>query len=384
MKNHFSIKLNVPFIFNVIFGRNFFSSPIHLENALPSPEKGKKHKLIFFVEKRVASLFPSLSNNIKLIGRSSKKIEIIGEPIILPGGEQNKNIGSSLKICSILSKHKICRQSFVSVIGGGAFLDTACFAASIAHRGIRQIRFPTTVVSQCDSGIGVKNSVNMFGKKNYAGTFTPPYLVINDFDFIATLDRREMIAGSAEAIKVALIKDTAFFELISKKTAEIKNGSLPFYGELIRECAKLHAEHIQNSGDPFEFGSARPLDFGHWIAHKLETMSEGQIRHGEAVAIGIASDSFSAARKGFITELEFEKIIKTLLDCALPVWHKLLTKKKNGRAVVLDGIEEFREHLGGKLHITIPHGIGQKIEVHEMDEKTILESFAHLNKFSKR
>ena len=98
------------------------------------------------------------------------------------------------------------------MIGGGAVLDMVSFAAAIAHRGIRVVRFPTTVLAQADSGVGVKNSINLFGKKNFVGTFVPPFAVINDFDFLETLEPRDRIAGVVEAVKVALLKDAAFFE----------------------------------------------------------------------------------------------------------------------------------------------------------------------------
>ena len=132
----------------------------------------------------------------------------------------------------------------------------------------------------------------------------------------------------------------------------------------VRRCAILHLDHIGGSGDPFEFGSARPLDFGHWAAHKLEIMSDYQIGHGAAVSIGICIDSHVAMQQGFITESEMDAILGAFLSCGLPVWDDLLKQRRNGGVLeILEGLEQFREHLGGRMAITLPHGIGKKIEV---------------------
>ncbi|HRR28994.1 MAG TPA: 3-dehydroquinate synthase, partial [Victivallales bacterium] len=329
----------------------------------------------------VSFSFPDKIHKIALILAKLTNPELTSTPIIMPSGEKNKNIEQALKICNILSKNRICRHSYVIAIGGGAFLDTVCFAASISHRGIRQIRFPTTVVSQCDSGLGVKNSINLFGIKNFVGTFYPPYAVINDFDFINSLPLREKISGAAEAIKVAIIKDASFFKYLKENSAKIASGDQDVYKYLVMNSAKIHSEHIAKGGDPFEKGNSRPLDFGHWLAHKLETLSKGKIRHGEAVAIGMASDSFTAMKLKLISKEEFNEIIQLLISCKLPIWDKILIENKK-IPEILSGLDEFREHLGGKLCITLPNGIGKKIEINHIESNLILEGFNALKNIS--
>src|SRR5204862_561409 len=130
-------------------------------------------------------------------------------------GERVKNKHDwVLRVHHAIERAGLCRHSFLAAVGGGAVLDMAGLAAATAHRGIRHIRIPTTVLSQNDSGIGVKNGVNAFGKKNFLGTFAPPFAVINDSGFLTTLDDRDWRSGIAEAIKVALIKDAPFFNFI--------------------------------------------------------------------------------------------------------------------------------------------------------------------------
>ena len=136
----------------------------------------------------------------------------------------------------------------------------------------------------------MKNGVNAFGMKNLLGSFAPPFAVLNDADFLRTLQPRDKIAGVAEAVKVALIRDRAFFDWLEASADALRACEGAAMSRMIRRCAELHLDHIATGGDPFEMGSARPLDFGHWAAHKLEQLSRFRLCHGEAVAIGIALD----------------------------------------------------------------------------------------------
>ncbi len=185
----------------------------------------------------------------------------------------------------------LCRHSYVAAVGGGALIDTVGFAAATAHRGIRLLRVPTTVLAQADAAIGVKNSVNAMGQKNFLGVFTPPAAVLNDFAFLSTLSQKDWIGGVAEAVKVALIKDAAFFTFLERRARALARRDLPAMRQVIYRCAALHLDHIASGGDPFEQGNSRPLDFGHWAAHRLELLSGFELGHGEAVAIGLALDT---------------------------------------------------------------------------------------------
>ena len=205
-------------------------------------------------------------------------------------------------------------------IGGGAVLDAAGYAAATAHRGIRLIRVPTTVLAQDDSAMGVKNGINAFGKKNYLGTFAPPFAVINDVAFLQTLPDRHWRAGVSEAIKAALIKDRAFFDFLESQAAALKARDLVAMEQVIRRCAVLHLSHIASGGDPFELGSSRPLDFGHWSAHKLEQLTDHRLGHGEAVAIGIALDTTYSYLAGFLPEDDWRRIISLLPALGLSVY----------------------------------------------------------------
>lgn len=319
---------------------------------------------------------PALAGSItRYFDRHRDAIELVSDPLVLPGGEACKNDWSLVeKLWRAIEYHGICRHSFVIAIGGGAFLDLAGFAAATAHRGIRLIRMPTTTLSQGDGGVGVKNGVNFFGKKNWVGTFCVPFAVVNDLEFLKSLPERACRDGLIEAIKVSLLRDRAFFEYLESKAAPLRRLETEPLERAIRRSAELHVDHIATSGDPFEFGSARPLDFGHWVAHKLEQLSRFAVSHGEAVAIGMAVDLLYSMRVGLLARKTGERILALIEGVGFGLWSDFLDRvdEGSGKPVILAGLEEFREHLGGRLTITLIPEIGRKIEVHEMDEAQVL------------
>jgi 3-dehydroquinate synthase len=291
----------------------------------------------------------------------------------VPGGEAVKNdLIHTLALLQRVNEDGIDRQSFIAAIGGGAVLDMVSFAAAIAHRGVRVLRFPTTVLAQGDSGIAVKNSINLFGKKNFVGTFVPPFAVINDAEALASLSQRDKIAGVSEAVKVALLKDATFYRFLETNAGRIASGDVTVLARLVRRAAELHLDHICTNGDPFELGSARPLDFGHWAAHKLESLTSFRLRHGEAVAIGMALDLAYSEIGGYLDRATLERALRLLEAIGFRVWDEaLLEREPDGRRRIVHGLREFREHLGGELHVTLLRGIGNSFEVTEMDEEVV-------------
>ncbi|PIG92884.1 3-dehydroquinate synthase [Gloeocapsopsis sp. IPPAS B-1203] len=310
---------------------------------------------------------------------------LVQQPAIVPGGETAKNDPKLIEqIHQIIDRSGLCRHSYVLAIGGGAVLDMAGYAAATAHRGIRLIRVPTTVLAQNDSGVGVKNGINAFGKKNFLGTFAPPYAVLNDINFLTTLDDRDWRSGIAEAVKVALIKDADFFKFITKYATALAQRDLQAMQELIYCCAQLHLEHIATSGDPFEKGSSRPLDFGHWAAHKLEQLTNYSLRHGEAVAIGIALDSTYSYLIGLLTKSDWQQILDTLQTLGFSLYVAELVDKLHQPEhsdCIFRGLSEFREHLGGELTLMLLEKIGKGVEVHQVDLLVYEKAIALLQQY---
>lgn len=366
---------NVRFDYKVFFTTHLFNkeNPI-LQDFLSVQKKSDLPPRIFFVlDERVVAHHPDLIAGIKSYFQQFPSLHLVDDMLIIPGGEVVKNDEQLLyKIIAAVNKNKIDRHSYLVAIGGGSVLDLAGYAAAISHRGIRHIRIPTTVLSQNDSGVGVKNGVNFFNKKNFLGTFAPPVAVFNDFHFLTTLEDVDWRAGISEAIKVALIKDASFFQWLTDNAVLLAKRDMPAMKYLIRHCADLHMQHIR-SGDPFEMGSSRPLDFGHWSAHKLEQLTNFSIRHGEAVAIGIALDSVYSYLSNRLSKEALDQILNLIRTLGLDITHPLLDAT-NDKSPLIQGLEEFREHLGGKLTITLLNGIGKGEEVHEMDSALIQQA----------
>jgi 3-dehydroquinate synthase len=356
-------------------------------DVLTRHEPTKRHRFVVFIESNVAASWPSLAHEIAAYAESNAAhLLLVMPPEILEGGEQVKN---NPKLIMRLQKHLcelgIDRHAFVVAIGGGAFLDMIGFVAAVTHRGLRHIRVPTTVLAQNDSGVGVKNGINAFGIKNLLGTFSPPFAVLNDAIFLRTLQARDRIAGLAEAVKVALIRDAEFFNWLEQSSQALHAGDPDALSYAIRRCAELHMAQIAKGGDPFERGSARPLDFGHWAAHKLEALTSHELRHGEAVAIGIALDARYSVQAGMLKTGEGQRIHRLLKSLGFFLWHPALEMRTTqGEWSLLRGLQEFREHLGGELTITLLRGIGQGEEVHHMDHDGILHALAWLRQRENR
>jgi 3-dehydroquinate synthase len=373
----FSLNYDYPVIFTEdVFNRE---NPV-FSRVVNRLESDRRHRLFFVIDENVSRAHPQLHTRIAAYAESRpQELELVCEPLQVVGGEAVKaDLRHVLTLVETMNRLGLDRQSFMVIVGGGAVLDAAGFAASICHRGVRVIRIPSTVLAQSDSGVGVKNGVNLFGKKNFLGAFSPPFAVVNDRSLIETLEHRDQIAGIAEAVKVALIRDRPFFEYLEKNVSELSRGVAEPLHYQIRRSAELHLEHIRSSGDPFEFGSARPLDFGHWSAHKLESMTRSRLRHGEAVAIGMALDLVYSVRAGFLKRRVLNRVLSLLRNLGLPVWDEALSTTRSGQRVVLEGLTEFREHLGGKLHISLIRDIGDSFEVTEMDDRLLLDSIEWL------
>lgn len=330
----------------------------------------------FWLDEYVAGAHPNLGHQLRALVKSHpEQVSLASNIQIVPGGEAIKNdIHILERMLKVMNAADLDRRSYVVAIGGGAMLDAVGFAAAVAHRGIRLIRIPTTTLSQADSGVGVKNSVNLFEKKNWVGSFAVPWGVINDRHLLETLPDREFRAGFSEAVKVSLLKEPAFFDQICQSAREISQRDWSACGPVIRRSAEWHLRHITRGGDPFEMLEARPLDFGHWSAHKLEVMSEFEVRHGEAVAIGLAIDAIYSTLKLGFPEADRDRVLNCLRDLGFSLFHPLLLKTDR----LLAGLEEFRQHLGGQLTLTMLKEVGNPCEIHEVDHACMRASIESL------
>lgn len=342
----------------------------------PQQDGDRPTRVLTFIDSGLARCRPDLPDQLRrYMGAHARACELVGPIHTIPGGERCKNQRDVLfRVLQAIEAAGLDRRSVVLAIGGGAVLDCVGFAAAIAHRGIRLVRMPTTTLAQCDSGVGVKNGVNAFGQKNYLGTFAVPWAVVNDEAMLDALSDRDWRCGFSEVLKVALVKDASLFERLSRDVGAVaardSGAALP----LLRESALLHLRHIVDGGDAFELTRARPLDFGHWAAHRLETLSHYDLRHGEAVAIGIAIDVTYASRVGLLDESVAEAAKETLRALGITLHHRAMADAD----ALLKGLEQFRAHLGGELTITLPTAAGEAVDVHEIDLAVMHRAIAEL------
>ena len=363
-----------------------FSYPVRFTQGLLRPDNpllrdllgvGGQARVLAVLDEGVVAARPTLGDELRAYcDAPPRMLDLVAPPLVLPGGEAIKNrTGPVTDVRAAINVHGIDRHSYVLAIGGGALIDAAGYAASTAHRGVRFVRIPTTVLAQDDAALGVKNAINAFGKKNFVGSFAPPFAVICDFELLLTLSDRDWRCGVSEAIKVALLRDPAFFAWIEDHARDLADRSLDAMAWLVHRSAELHLHHIAAGGDPFELGSSRPLDFGHWAAHKLEQLSGYGLRHGEAVAIGIALDSTYSYLAGHLAQSDWRRILELFGALSLPTWTPQLESAEDGaRPAVLAGMDEFREHLGGRLTVMLLGGIGSPFEVHSLDDAVVLEA----------
>lgn len=373
-RNDFQIP--VSFKHRIVYTRGAFGADNH-ELADILAEGGGRRALVI-MESPVAEAWPQLSHDVARYFQDID-VELVGVRT-LPGGETVKNDDLWVReTWQAIDRARLDRHSYLIAIGGGAFLDAIGFGAATAHRGVRLVRFPTTTLSQDDSGVGVKCAINAFGKKNWIGCFQVPFAVINDHNFLHSQPEETRRAGLIEAIKVALVKDDVFYEWIEAHVQDLKALKREAIETCVERSGMLHAEHIATSGDPFESGSSRPLDYGHWAAHKLEALTDYRLSHAEAVAIGLSLDTLYSARIGLADESLAERVLKVVSHLGLQTYHPGLDwTDEDGKRRVFEGIHEFREHLGGELTVLMLKGIGKGVDVHEIDLEVMAACIAEL------
>ncbi|WP_145246962.1 3-dehydroquinate synthase [Aeoliella mucimassa] len=366
------VRFSVPLKHQIRFTRDVLGTEHHVLADLLEPSGDAPARVQFWVDAHVAEATPWLLDSLQqFVTRYADRLLLASDVQLVSGGEAIKNDVHLLQqMLGEMHRAELDRRSYVVVIGGGAVLDAVGFAAALAHRGVRLVRLPTTTLAQADSGVGVKNGVNLYNTKNWLGTFGVPWAVVNDARLLETLSDRDFRSGFAEAVKVSLLKDAALFDELCHSATRIRQRDMDACLPIIRRSAELHLDHITRGGDPFEMLEARPLDFGHWSAHKLEAMSNFSLRHGEAVAIGVAIDViYSSLALGF-PRRDAQRAVDSLLELGFTLDHQQLSKSDQ----LLAGLEEFRQHLGGRLTLTMLQQVAQPANVHSVDQRQLLQA----------
>ena len=374
------IPFSVPFVHRLRFTEDVLGTDLDVLLDVLEPSGDQLPRVQFWLDECVADAVPDLRNRVdNFCQQHADRFLTPGNIQTVPGGEVVKNdIHILERMLKCINHADLDRRSYVVAIGGGAVLDAVGFAAAIAHRGIRLIRLPTTTLAQADSGVGVKSAVNLFEKKNWVGSFAVPWAVINDAKLLSTLPDRDFVCGFSEAVKVSLLKDPELFDNLCRNAEQIRDRNSEITEPIISRSAIHHLNHITKGGDPFEALEARPLDYGHWSAHKLEVMTNFELRHGEAVGIGVAVDTVYSSLVHGLPKSDADRVLKCLAQMGLPLDHAALHETDE----LFAGLEEFRQHLGGRLTITMLKAVGDSIDVHEIDESNMRKAITMVAEFA--
>lgn len=251
----------------------------------------------------------------------------------------------------------------ILAVGGGTVLDIAGYAAHLYRGATPYVRIPTTLVGMIDAGIGLKVGVNVDSHKNLLGAYHPPLACLCDVSFLATLSRDELRCGLAEAIKIGLVCDSQLLDLIDRAHGDVLAGRDTPDVRTVLDRA-VHAMLRQLELNPFEDNLRRLPDFGHEFAHALESLSGYRLRHGEAVAIGMALSCQLAAFAGYLAEPELDRILSMLDRVGLRVYDPVCDPAVLWRKLLDDVIP----HKAGNLHLVVPRRIGEGDFIDSIDD----------------
>ena len=344
------------------------SYPIYVgDNLLSNNIIFKKHirsnKIAIVSNTTVAPFY--LNTVISALGNDK---EII--PIILPDGEQYKNIDTLNKIYDGLLQNKCDRDILLIALGGGVIGDITGYAAATFMRGVKFIQIPTTLLSQVDSSVGGKTGINHTLGKNMIGAFYQPQCVIADVDVLNTLSDRELSAGLAEVIKYGLIRDYPFFEWLEHNMNSLLSKKTELLTEAISRSCINKADVV--SQDEFESskGIRATLNLGHTFGHAIENaMGYGNWLHGEAVACGMIMAAFLSKELSWLTETDFNRIKNIMLSAKLPIDPPNISQEK-----FIDLMHSDKKTHNNQIHLVLQKGIGKAILTQNYSQKDFLHT----------
>lgn len=331
-----------------------FEYPVHLTSDAFSWENltlvrtltrdaRRRIRVLVVAERAVVDAHPCLLDDaVRYAEFHRERLSLSSEPLIVDGGARAKRKETLCELQTTFDA--LDPQSFVLIVGGGALQDVAGYAAATVHRAPRVVRLPTTVLAQATAPVAVRSGFRGFG------CLAPPFAVIDDYDFLSSLGTRDTIAGVAEGVRVALSEDAALFDWLQQHAAALRGCEQAIVRELLR---RVVTHHLSRGANIFD---RAPL-LGRWAAHKLEVITDHELRYGEALAIGCALDAAHSAVRGAIAETTLDSILATLHALGLPTYHSALDLEDGGRRVVLDA-------LGSA---TILDAVGCGSEAHDLE-----------------
>ena len=285
--------------------------------------------------------------------------------IELPDGERQKSFAGLGRVLDEMAGYSADRSSLVAGFGGGVICDLAGFAASIYMRGLPVLQLPTTLLAQVDAAIGGKTAIDHPAAKNLIGTFHQPRAVLADPTLLATLPRRELANGLAEAIKTALIGSRELFELLERSAGRALDGDIDLHTSIIEQCAAIKSQIV--SADPHDHGIRRLLNLGHTAGHALEAVGEySELSHGQAVALGLLVACRISTELGLAEPGLYERVERLVELCELPSRSALA-----GDPRIFEHLRLDKKNVEGKLRMVLPLSPGDVVLTAEVDAAQI-------------
>jgi 3-dehydroquinate synthase len=287
-------------------------------------------------------------------------------PLLLPPGERSKSAEHYLRLIDQLHALEFDRRALLVNLGGGIICDTGGFVAASYLRGVAYVNVPTTLLAQLDAAIGGKVAVNMPWAKNFVGAFAHPRAVFTDPCVLRTLPARELCAGVAEALKVAIIGDPDLFELLEVESEAVRRGEdAALLGEVVARASEAKIALL--APDPYEHNLRRVLNFGHTFGHALEVQTGyDRLLHGEAVGFGIAVATAVARRRGMCTRGTVERIFRALQAYDLPP-----CVPRSDLLATCGRLDAIRLVRGRRLNYVLPAEIGRVEILAELEDHEI-------------
>jgi 3-dehydroquinate synthase len=319
----------------------------HIRPLLDQP------RAIVVTDSHVAAL------HLPILTAALERAGIAVDAIVLPPGEQTKDFAHLARLCEELLARRIERRSLLIALGGGVIGDIVGFAASILLRGIDFVQIPTTLLAQVDSSVGGKTGINTPQGKNLVGSFHQPRLVLADLDTLATLPRRQLLAGYAEVVKYGLIGEAEFFAWLEGHGAALIDGDIAARRRAVATSCAAKARVV--ALDEREGGLRALLNLGHTFGHALEAECGygDELLHGEAVAIGMVLAFDLSARLGLCEAADAARVARHLASVGLPTGLDGVPGRSFATERLIEHMGRDKKVANGRVAFILARGIGQ-------------------------
>ena len=289
--------------------------------------------------------------------------------LLVADGEEQKSLDVAGRLYTELTQCYAERTTPILALGGGVIGDLAGFVAATYLRGVPLVQIPTTLLAQVDSSIGGKVAVNHGQLKNKIGAFYQPRLVISDTATLKTLPAKEFANGMAEVIKSAVIQDSPFFTFIEANLDKIKQMDDDALEEVVFRSASIKANVVAQ--DELDMGLRNILNFGHTVGHAIETVSDFEVEHGQAIAMGMMAAARIAQKKGLLASGELTRLKGVIAGAGLPTEMPDLDNKK-----IIQAIRHDKKIIAGRIRFVLPKAIGNVFVTDEVSLSLLEEVLA--------